>query len=137
MNLQDIKTKTGKTLQDFSVPEKLLKNDPQLVELILKSESMDDGERQYWFNLSEVMNSEQTEKLRDILVRERQKLAEIDAKYSQGEKKEDPAMLFQRAQEAGARRAEQRHELKAKESAFEQEEEKHQEELLEKELANL
>ena len=137
MNLQDIKTKTGKTLKDFSVSEKLLKNDAPLVELILKSESMDDGERQYWFNLFEVMNKEQVEKLRDILVREKQKLAEIDAKYSQGEKKEDPAMAMQRAQEAGARRSEQRAELKAKEAAFEAEEEKHQDSLLEKELANL
>ncbi len=137
MNLQDIKTKTGKTLKDFTVPEKLIKEDAALVELILKSESMDDGERQYWFNLSEVMNSEQTEKLRDILVRERQKLAEIDAKYSQSGKKEDPALAFQRAQEAGARRAEHREELKAKEAAFEAEEEKHQEALLEKELMNL
>jgi hypothetical protein len=136
MNLQDIKTKTGKTLADFSVPEKLLKEDPQLVELIIKSESMDDGERQYWFNLSEVMNKEQVEKLRDILVREKQKLAEIDAKYAQPEKA-DPALAMQRAQEKGARRAEQRQELKSKEAAFEAEEEKHQDSLLEKELMNL
>jgi hypothetical protein len=137
MNLQDIKTKTGKTMQDFSIPEKLIKEDTPLVQLILESESMDDGERQYWFNLSEVMNSEQVEKLRDILVREKQKLAEIEAKYSQGEKKEDPALAMQRAQESGARRAEQRAELKAKEASFEAEEEKHQDSLLEKELANL
>ncbi len=137
MNLQDIKTKTGKTLKDFSVPEKLIKKDSPLVQLILESESMDDGERQYWFNLSEVMNSEQVEKLRDILVREKQKLAEIEAKYSQPGKKEDPAMAFQRAQEAGARRAEQREELKEKEASFEAEEDKHQEDLLDKELANM
>jgi hypothetical protein len=137
MNLQDIKTKTGKTLKDFTVPEKILKEDAELVELILRSESMDDGERQYWFNLSEVMNSDQVEKLRDILVRERQKLAEIDEKYNKGETKEDPALAMQRAQESGARRAEQRKELKDKEAAFEAQEEQHQDALLEKELMNL
>ncbi len=137
MNLQDIKTKTGKTMKDFSIPENLIKNDASLVELILQSESMDDGERQYWFNLSEVMNTEQVEKLRDILVREKQKLAEIEAKYSQPDKKEDPAMAWKRAQEAGARRAEQRAELKEKEASFELAEDKNQEDLLDKELANM
>ena len=138
MNLQDIKTKTGKTLADFTVPAKLIQEDTPLVELILQSESMDDGERQYWFNLSEVMNSDQTEKLRDILVREKKKLAEIDAKYNKGtEKKEDPALVMQRAQESGARRAEQRKELKDKEAAFEAEENQKQDALLEQELMNL
>ncbi|MDH3324659.1 MAG: hypothetical protein OEL89_03410 [Candidatus Peregrinibacteria bacterium] len=81
MNIQDVKTKSGKTIADFVVPEKLLANDPALVELILKSESMNDDERQYWLNLTDVMTGEQVEKLRGILVRERDKLLEIDRKY--------------------------------------------------------
>jgi len=80
----DVKTPSGKKLEDFKVPEELIKNDHHLINLILKTESMNDDERQYWFNLWEVMNHEQREKLRDILTRERQKLAEI------GKLKEDP-----------------------------------------------
>jgi len=86
MDLSQITTKTGKTMEDFSIPESLIENDAPLVELILKSESMDDGERQYWFNLSEVMSAEQTEKLRGILSREQTKLAEIEEKYGESTK---------------------------------------------------
>ena len=76
-----VTTPTGKTLADFRIPAKLTQNDPALIDLIMKSESMKDEERQYWFNLYEVMNTAQIDKLRDILTRERAKLAEIDAKY--------------------------------------------------------
>ena len=72
---------TGKTIKDFKIPEYMLKEDKELVELIMLSESMNDGERQYWFDLTKTMNIQQVEKLRDILLKERQKLAEIEAKY--------------------------------------------------------
>ncbi len=80
-DLSRIKTITGKSLQDFHLSAKI-SNDTELIALILLAESMNDGERQYWFNLTEVMSPEQIEKLRDILRRERTKLAEIDAKYA-------------------------------------------------------
>ncbi len=67
MDLKNIKTKTGKTIADFKIPEKFLA-DVELTTLVMKSESMDDGERQYWFNLYDVMSVEQIDKLRDILV---------------------------------------------------------------------
>jgi len=72
---------TGKTIKDFKIPEYMLKEDKELVELIMLSESMNDGERQYWFDLTKTMNIQQVEKLRDILLKERKKLAEIEAKY--------------------------------------------------------
>ena len=72
---------TGKTIKDFKIPEYMLKEDKELVDLIMLSESMNDGERQYWFDLTKTMNIQQVEKLRDILLKERQKLAEIEAKY--------------------------------------------------------
>mgnify|MGYP001005122885 CR=1 FL=1 len=81
-DLSTIKTKSGKTIEDFQVPAELQAKDPALVILVLKSESMDDGERQYWFNLWSVMNEEQIDKLRDILTREKEKLAAIEAKYA-------------------------------------------------------
>ncbi len=82
IDLSKIKTPgTGKTIKDFQIPEYMLKEDKELVDLIMRSESMNDGERQYWFNLTKTMNLQQVEKLREILLKERQKLAEIEAKY--------------------------------------------------------
>ncbi len=81
MDFTLIHTTTGKTVTDFTVPPQLMESDPELVQLILESESMDDGERQYWFNLTQVMKPEQLERLRGILTRERDKLAEIRQKY--------------------------------------------------------
>lgn len=87
-DLMQLKTKTGKTLADFTVPAGFLE-DTELVTLVMTSDSMNDKERQYWFNLYEVMTPSQVEKLRGILTRERDKLAEIEAKY--GPKKEKTA----------------------------------------------
>jgi len=115
MDLAAIKTKGGKKMADFKIPEKLLKNDPQLVELILRSESMNDDERQYWFNLTNVMTPEQIEKLRDILVRERKKLDEIEKKY--GKTKEDPAIVAARAKKLADERAKKQAEIAARERA--------------------
>ena len=114
MNFTKIKTITGKTIQDFKIPDALLKKDPELVSLIIQSESMNDDERQYWFNLWEVMNHEQREKLKDILIRERKKLAEIDKKYKKT--KEDPAVIMKRAQEEAIKRAQKQKELKKREA---------------------
>ncbi len=120
MNLKTIKTPSGKTITDFEIPEDLLKNDPELVDLIMKSESMDDNERQYWFNLTKVMNTEQIEKLRDILVRERKKLAEIEAKYAK--KNIDPIVAARQAEELARQRAAQQAKVKSKEAAHEAQE---------------
>ena len=115
MDLTQIKTPTGKTITDLRIPAKLLESDAALVELILKSESMKDEERQYWFNLYEVMNDGQIEKLRDILTRERQKLAEIDAKY--GKKPEiDPVEAARKAEEMAKKRAAEQAALKQREA---------------------
>ncbi len=86
IDLNAITTKSGKKVTDFTIPQEYLQNDPALIELILKAESMDDEERQYWFNLLEIMDEDQVEKLRGILTKERDKLAEIEKKY--GKKKE-------------------------------------------------
>ena len=111
------KTKSGKTANDFHIPPKLLQQDRDLVNLILGSESMDDDERQYWFNLYSMMNAEQVGKLRDILTREREKLAEIDARYGKkrkpqlecgadsGAQREDAAGAGKKASRAGSTRA--------------------------------
>lgn len=63
------------------VPIAVREKHPALVELIMASESMNDGERQYWIDILPVMNPEQTAQLQSILQNERDQLAAIDAKY--------------------------------------------------------
>jgi hypothetical protein len=119
-DLNAIRTpKTGKMLKDFEVPEKFLNQYPELVAMILRSESMNDGERQYWFNLTEVMNTEQVEKLRGILTREREKLAEIEAKYGPTQPTLTTAEIAERNQEIQQKREQQQAALRAKEAASE------------------
>lgn len=65
------------------VTQKLREEHPVLVDLILKSESMNDEERRYWLDILPVMTEDQVKQLNDILQKERDQLAEIDAKYSQ------------------------------------------------------
>ncbi len=55
---------------------------PDLLELILGSESMNDEERQYWLNILPIMTPDQVENLRGILGNEKEQLAAIDNKYS-------------------------------------------------------
>lgn len=126
--------KTGKTLADFQVPEKFITEQADLVEMLLLSESMNDEERQYWFNLAEVMNTEQIDKLRGILTREREKLAEIEAKYGPKQPTLGAAEIAQRNARIQAKRAQQQAELAAREAAHEKSED---EESILSELENL
>ncbi len=116
-----VTTPTGKTLADFRIPAKLTQNDPALIDLIMKSESMKDEERQYWFNLYEVMNTAQIDKLRDILTRERAKLAEIDAKYGK-KPKIDPVEAAKKAEEMAQKRSAEQAALKAREAKIQAQE---------------
>lgn len=67
---------------NFNIPEDMLQNNTDLVVLVLESKSISESkEKQSWFDLYSLMNQDQIDKLRDILTREKQKLAEIEAKY--------------------------------------------------------
>jgi hypothetical protein len=66
----------------YNIPNDMLENNTDLVVLVLESKSINEPkEKQSWFDLYSLMNQEQIDKLRDILTREKQKLAEIEAKY--------------------------------------------------------
>lgn len=68
----------------FQIPDEFLIDYPQLIEMVLRSKSIDTNEeKQNWFNLLPIMNDEQIEKLKWILVREKEKLDEIENKYEQ------------------------------------------------------
>ncbi|MBI5414685.1 hypothetical protein HZA38_04185 [Candidatus Peregrinibacteria bacterium] len=114
------------------VPEETKKKFPDLVELILGSESMNTEERNYWLQVLPVMNPDQVKELRDILETEKKKLAAIDAKYAakpQAEKKVD-------IEEVERKKKEEREKRKQAEITHRREEEKKAEGLL-SELGNL
>jgi hypothetical protein len=51
--------------------------------MILATESMDDDERQYWFDIMPSMTETQIDRLYNILDTERQKLQELEIKYQE------------------------------------------------------
>lgn len=65
----------------FTVLDEIQAQHGPLIELILATESMDDGERQYWFDILPSMNADQINRLKDILETERRKLDELEKKY--------------------------------------------------------
>lgn len=106
---------------------------PELVDMIMATESMNDEERQYWLDLLPIMNPEQVQNLYDILDNERKKLAEIDSYYSQKVEDIEKAEEAERMLEA---RKEKMSELQNAEQANEEAEKAREQELL-SELENL
>ncbi|MCK5472334.1 hypothetical protein KAI54_04065 [Candidatus Gracilibacteria bacterium] len=70
-----------KDIEKFGIAEDFVKKNPALIDLILKTESMKDEERKYWFQLLPIMNKEQIKKLQNILQNEKDQLFELDQKY--------------------------------------------------------
>jgi gamma-glutamylcysteine synthetase len=73
---------TSGSASNVTITDDLRQKFPELVDLILKSESMNDEERQYWVNILPIMTPEQVQNLRNILDNEKKQLADIDKKYS-------------------------------------------------------
>jgi hypothetical protein len=69
--------------EKYSIPKFVKDTYPQLVELIKSTESMDDQEREYWFQILPIMNKDQVEKLKNILTTEKDQLAALDQEYEQ------------------------------------------------------
>jgi len=65
----------------FTILDELQTKHPELIKLILATESMDDSERQYWFDILPSMNTDQIQRLSDILETEKKKLDELEQKY--------------------------------------------------------
>jgi hypothetical protein len=53
----------------------------ELADLILYTESMDDDERQYWYDIMPSMTDEQIDRLYNILDTEKKKLEKLEMKY--------------------------------------------------------
>lgn len=65
----------------FTITDELQAKYPELIELIIATESMDNDERQYWFDIMPSMTDTQIDRLYDILETERKKLSELEVKY--------------------------------------------------------
>ena len=67
----------------FQIDDEILAKYDELVKMILATESMDDDERQYWFDIMPSMTETQIDRLYNILDTERQKLQELELKYQE------------------------------------------------------
>ncbi len=66
----------------YEIAEEFIIQMPDLIELVLRSRSIDKPEdKQGWFSLLPLMNDDQIARLREILTKEKVKLAEIEQKY--------------------------------------------------------
>lgn len=116
-------------IKQFDIPQFVKDHYPDLIPLTIESESMNDDERQYWFSILPIMTDEQVQKLREILLNEREQLRKLDEDYAKELKKinDDQIIKMQEAERkekwGGIRESEKTHE--------EQESEK-EEELLKK-----
>lgn len=70
--------------KNYSISDTFLETMSDIIILVLNSKSLDtQQEKQSWFDLLPLMSQDQVDKLRDILIREKQKLDEIEKKYEQ------------------------------------------------------
>lgn len=67
----------------YMIPDQFISQIPDIITMMLKSNSIENREdKQNRFNLLPLMNEDQVTRLREILTKEKNKLAEIEAKYS-------------------------------------------------------
>jgi hypothetical protein len=67
----------------FTILDEIQVKYPELVELVLGSESIDNNEKQYWFDILPSMTDEQIDRLFNILMTERRQLEELNLKYQE------------------------------------------------------
>ncbi len=69
--------------QTYSLSDAIESQFPELVKLVLWSESLDAGQKQYWFDILPSMSDDQIDRLLDILGTERRELERLEAQYEQ------------------------------------------------------
>ncbi|MBA4337099.1 hypothetical protein C0416_05010 [bacterium] len=121
--------KTQPQESKFHIPKAVKDENPELIPLILNTESMDDEEREYWFQILPIMTTDQIEKFKNILVTEKQQLAKLDKEYEADLAKINEKHL-QEWQEFESKQ--KRTEIEKVEKAQEEEEATTEEELLKK-----
>lgn len=115
--------------EELNIPEEVKEQFPELLELILKSQSMNLEERQYWVDVLPIMTDKQIDNLRGILDNEQKQIEEADREYEEGIQEETRIFInkfdqykYKEKKEARVK-AEKRHEM---------EEVEHEKALLEK-----
>ncbi len=124
--MTDANQNSGTTIE---IPEEVKEKYPDLVDMILKSISMDDDERKYWFSVLPVMSDDQVAELRDILTSEQKKIKEIDKKYDQNTD-EAPEISEEDLKKAEEERQKKRQERKQAEAEHQEEVQEEAENLL-------
>ena len=127
MTAKKAQATTGKSGNGVTIPPETQEQHPELIALILGSESMNDEERQYWVNILPVMTPDQIENLKDILLNEKKQLEAIDKKYS-GEMEQIGQQ--QQVKQTEEERRKRRDQLAHKEGQHREEEETKEEEIL-------
>lgn len=69
--------------EKYAIPSMVNEKFPDLIQLIKETESMNDEERDYWFQILPIMTEDQIRKFRDILVNEKSQLTSLDQEYEQ------------------------------------------------------
>ncbi len=67
----------------FTILDEIQTQYSELVQLVLGSESIDNNEKQYWFDILPSMTDEQVDRLFNILMTERHQLEELNLKYQE------------------------------------------------------
>jgi hypothetical protein len=67
----------------FTILDEIQAQYSELVQLVLGSESIDNNEKQYWFDILPSMTDEQVDRLFNILMTERHQLEELNLKYQE------------------------------------------------------
>lgn len=67
----------------FTILDEIMTKYDELVKLVLGSESIDNNEKQYWFDIMPSMTDEQIDRLFNILMTEKRQLEELNVKYQE------------------------------------------------------
>lgn len=67
----------------FTILDEIQLKYGELIELVLWSESIDNNEKQYWFDILPSMTDEQIDRLFNILMTEKKQLEELNVKYQE------------------------------------------------------
>lgn len=118
---------TDPRLAKFRVPQVVFEKYSDLIPLILDTQSMNDEEKSYWFQILPIMTDEQVQKLRNILITEKDQLAKLDKEY---EEEMDTLNKKHLNQWSAYKAQEKREEIKKEETSLEAKESETEEELL-------
>lgn len=68
---------------NYIISQKVLDRYPELIEMLKKSKSIEDEEKNYWFTALETMDEDQVASLRKILDDEQKELQKVDQNFDQ------------------------------------------------------